>query len=216
MTLTNSSKNATERLPPEGSFDLSGAQSAIKTKEVSDKTGNVRCGHRSPGKESNRSVVEGRRDVGTRSPEVDAGPEVRERSLGVGNGGGGDGDCFLDTSRRNIDNVLVLVPGGNDNRDAGVKELEEEQEIRTDERFDLSGESYSDHGVVDGIRDTASKAQRGNGGGSSAFEVRGDEVEARDAVNGKRTHISTLCPAQLRAQALTYRSFDRHLHHRGP
>ena len=127
MTLTNSSKNVTERLVLESGFDLSRAQSAIETEEVSDETGNVRRGHRSSGEELNRSVVKGRHDVETRSPDVDAGPEVRERSLGIGNGRGGDGDGFLDTSGRNIGNVLVLIPGGNDNRDASFKELEDEQ-----------------------------------------------------------------------------------------
>ena len=42
-----------------GGFDLSGAQSAIETEEVSDETSNVWCGHRSSGEELNRSVVKG-------------------------------------------------------------------------------------------------------------------------------------------------------------
>ena len=55
-------------------------------------------GHRSPGEDLSRTVVESRNDIKTRSPDVDACTEVRERSLGVRNGGGGDCDSLLDTS----------------------------------------------------------------------------------------------------------------------
>ena len=138
MILTNSSNNVIEPFVLDSGFDLSGAQRAIETEEVSDETCNMRCGHRSSGKDLSRSVVESRDDIETRSPDVNASAKVREGSFGVVNGGGGDGDGLLDTSGRNVNNVLVLVPGGNDNRDAGAKKLEEEQKIRTDERFNLS------------------------------------------------------------------------------
>jgi len=159
MTLTNSSKNVIERFVLDGGFDLSGAQSAIETEEVSDETGDMRCGHRSPGKDLSRSVIKSRDDVETGSPDVDTGAKVREGSFGVGNGGGGNGNSFPDTSGRSVVNILVLVPGGNDNRDTRAKKLKEEQEIRTDERFDPSHKTYSDYGIVDGVRGTTSKAQ---------------------------------------------------------
>ena len=159
----------------------------------------MRCGHRSPGKGLSRSVIKSRDDVETGSPDIDTGTKIREGSFGVGNGGCGDGNSLPDTSGRSVVNILVLVPGGNDNRDARAKKLKEEQEIRTNERFDLSHKTYLDYGTVDSVRGTTSKAQRGNGGGPSAFEFRGNEVEARDTVNRRRSRISTLCLAQLKA-----------------
>jgi len=83
-------------------------------------------GHRSPGEYLDRSVVESRNDVETRSPDVDAGTGIREGSFGVGDGGGGNSDSLPDACRRDILNVLVLVSGSNDNGYAGIKQLEEE------------------------------------------------------------------------------------------
>ena len=92
-------------------------------------------GHGSPRKALSRSVVKSGDDIETRSPDVDARTEVREGSLGVGNGRGGDGNGLANTSRGGVDNILVLVSSSNDNGDAGVKELEEEQGINTDIRL---------------------------------------------------------------------------------
>lgn len=108
-------------------IDLSRAQGAIETKEVSDETGNMWGGHRSSGKAPNRSVVESREDIETRSPDVNAGAEVREGSLCVGNGGGGNGNSLADTSGGGVDDIFVPVPGGNDNSDTRIKELEDER-----------------------------------------------------------------------------------------
>ena len=47
-------------------------------------------------------------------------------------------------------------------------------------------------GTVDGVRSTTSKTQRGDAGGSSAFEFGGNEVEARDTVRMGGAHTSTL------------------------
>ena len=96
----------------------------------------MRGGHGSSGKDLGRSVVESRDDVEAGSPDINTGAEVREGSFGVGDGGGGNGDGLLDTSRRTVGNVLVLVPGSNDNGDTGVKKLDEEQEIQVDEWLD--------------------------------------------------------------------------------
>ena len=176
----------------DGSLDLSGAQRAIEAEEVGNKARNMRRSHRGSRKDSSRSVVESRDDIETGSPDVDAGTEIREGSLGVGNSGGGDGDSLFGTSGRDVGNVLILISGGNDNRDAAVKELEEVREFRTNERFDVNHEAYLGDGTVDGVRSTTSKTQRGDGGGSSSFEFGGDEVEARDTVNGRRPHVNTV------------------------
>ena len=109
----------------DGSLDLSGAQGAIEAEEVGDKARNMRSSHRGSRKDPSRSVVESRDDIETRSPDVDAGTEIREGSLGVGNSGGGDSDSLFGASGRDVGNVLIVVSGGNDNRDARVKELEE-------------------------------------------------------------------------------------------
>jgi len=124
MVLTNSGKNILECLALDGSINLSGAQGAIKTKEVSDEASDMRGGHGSSGEGLSRSVVEGGDDVETRSPDVDACAEVREGSLGVGDSGSGNGNGFLDAGGRSIDSVLVVVSGSDDNRDTGVEELE--------------------------------------------------------------------------------------------
>lgn len=131
MILTNSRKNIVEPSALDGGIDLKGAQSAIDTEEVSGETRNMWGGHRSPREGLSRSVVESRDDVETRSPDVDTCAKVREGSLGVINRGGGNGDSFLDASWRAVDSILVLVSGGDDNSDPEVKELREEQRVRT-------------------------------------------------------------------------------------
>jgi hypothetical protein len=135
VVLTNSRKDILESSALDGSIDLSRAQRAIETEEVSNETRNMWCGHGSPGKALSRSVVKSGDDIETRSPDVDACTEVREGSLGVGNGGGGDGNGLVNTSWGGVDNVLVLVSSSNDNGDARVKELEEEQGISIDVRL---------------------------------------------------------------------------------
>ena len=151
MVLTNSRNNIVECLFLDGGFDLGGTQRTIEAEEVSDETGNMWGGHRSSGKGLGRPIVEGGNNVESRSPDVDARTEVRKRSLGVLNGGGGNGDSLFDASGRGVNSVLVLVSGSNDNSDAGVEELEEEQGIETDEWLDISREAYSDDGAVDGV-----------------------------------------------------------------
>ena len=42
--------------------------------------------------------------------------------------------------------------------------------------------AYLNEGVVEGVGDTTSKTQGGNGGGSSELEFSGDEVDTRDAM----------------------------------
>ena len=101
---------------------------------------------------------------------------------------------MLNSSWRRVFNVLVIVSCRNNNRDAQGKELGEARGIRTDERSNPSHTPYLDHGVVDGFRGTTSKAQRGNGRSSSAFELRGDEVEAGDTAGRKRPRVSAFVP----------------------
>jgi len=125
MVLTNSSNDVVECLVLDGGFNLGRVQRTIETEEVSDETSNVWGGHGSSGKGLSRSIVGSGDDVETRSPDINASTEVGERSLGVVNSGCSDGDSLLDASRGDIDNVLVLVSGGNDNGNTGVKELEE-------------------------------------------------------------------------------------------
>ena len=125
MILTNSRNNVAECLVLDGGLNLSRAQRAIESEEISDETSNVGCGHRSSRKGLGRSVVGSGNDIETGGPDVDASTEVREIRLGVGDSGGSDSDGLPDPSRGDVDNVLVLVTGSNDNRDAGVKELDE-------------------------------------------------------------------------------------------
>ena len=134
MVLTNSSKNILECLALEGGIDLSGAQSTIEAKEVSNETSDVWGSHGSSGEALSRSVVEGGDDIETRSPDVNARTEVREGSLGIVDGGGGNGDSLFDPSGGAIDSILVVISGGDDNRDAGVEELQKGRGIRADER----------------------------------------------------------------------------------
>ena len=63
-----------------------------------------------------------------------------------------------------------------------------------DEQFNPSRSSYLDHGVVHGVRRSTSKAQRGDGWSFGTLEFRGDEVEARDAVGGRRLAVSAFTP----------------------
>lgn len=122
----------------DGGVDLGGAQRAVETEEISDETRNMWGGHRSSGKGLNRSIVVSRNDVEARGPDINARTKVRERSLGVGDGGGSNGNGLFDTSGRVVDNILVVVSRSDDNGDAGVKELEDERGITTDERLDIS------------------------------------------------------------------------------
>lgn len=125
MVLTNSGKNVLECLALDGGIDLSGAQGAIETKEVSDEASDMWGGHGSSGEALSRPVVESRDNIETRSPDIDAWTEVREGSLSVGDGGGADGNRLLDASGGTVDSVFVVVSGSDDNRNAGVEELED-------------------------------------------------------------------------------------------
>jgi len=151
MVLTNSGNNVLECLALDGGIDLGGAQGTIETKEVSDEASNMWGGHGSSGEAFSRSVVKSRDDVETGSPDVDACTEVREGSLGVGDGGGGNGNCLLDASGGTIDSVFVIVSSSDDNRDTGVKELEEGRGIRAGEWLDAGREAYLDNGPVESI-----------------------------------------------------------------
>ena len=78
VILTNSRKHILQRCVLNCYLDLSRAQRAIETEQISNEAGNVWGGHGGSRKDVGRSVIESRDYVKTRSPDVDARTKIGE------------------------------------------------------------------------------------------------------------------------------------------
>ena len=182
--LTDTAENITQCLFINNLGNSGWGQRAVEAEEICGETSNVRSSHGSSVNGFSLPVIPGGSDVQAGSPDVDGGTPIREVGLCVIDSRSGDGDRLLNTGRRVVARVLVVVSGGHDDSDTAVVKLKMESSVSGVAVTFHPSSAYPFDSPVQSGRSIDPQAHRSNRGIAGPPCFFGDPVDAGDPVVG--------------------------------